>query len=173
MGLSAHSDPVYALLLYLPAMAANGAPVVLKRMEGRLHPIDFNLRLWDGRPLFGRGKTWEGFLVGLAAGGFVGIIIYILTECAKPQVLALYVPLGALLGDIAGSFLKRRIGLERGAPLPILDQLDFYIGANIAAYASGALPAPEWILVYALVIYGLHRATNLAAYKLGLKDVPW
>ena len=31
---------------------------------------------------------------------------------------------GSLFGDMFMSFFKRRIGLKRGAPLPVVDQLD-------------------------------------------------
>ena len=81
--------------------------------------------------------------------------------------------LGALVGDLVGSFVKRRVGLERGAQAPLLDQLGFYVFALLFLYAVGVtFPLPDEIL-WAAVIYGLHRATNWAAYKLGLKSVPW
>ena len=37
---------------------------------------------------------------------------------------------GALLGDALGSFIKRRMGIGRGKPAPILDQIDFLIVAT-------------------------------------------
>lgn len=37
--------------------------------------------------------------------------------------------LGALIGDLTESFIKRRIGFPPGASLPVADQLDFVAGA--------------------------------------------
>jgi CDP-2,3-bis-(O-geranylgeranyl)-sn-glycerol synthase len=83
-----------------------------------------------------------------------------------------------MVGDIGASFLKRRSGRQRGAPLPGLDQLDFVVGA----LAVGAVAAPGWVArtftlpVLAIVLVAtplLHVSTNAAAYWLGLKDEPW
>jgi CDP-2,3-bis-(O-geranylgeranyl)-sn-glycerol synthase len=37
--------------------------------------------------------------------------------------------LGALFGDLFGAFLKRRMGFAPGELLPVVDQIDFIIGA--------------------------------------------
>ena len=86
--------------------------------------------------------------------------------------------LGAILGDMGASFLKRRTGRKRGAPFPGVDQLDFVVGAFVVT----ALLAPEWffaeftveVIVAVLILTPLlHVTTNLIAYRLGLKDEPW
>jgi CDP-2,3-bis-(O-geranylgeranyl)-sn-glycerol synthase len=166
-------DFVIAFILYLPAMAANGTPVVLRRFVKNAHPIDFNATFRDGRPLLGQGKTWEGFLGGFVIGATLGVLVHPLIPKYSFTLVTLYMPLGALLGDIAGSFIKRRLGVKRGDPLPILDQLDFYIGSTLAMIACREYPSLISIVLMAIVIYVLHRATNLLAYKIGLKDVPW
>jgi CDP-2,3-bis-(O-geranylgeranyl)-sn-glycerol synthase len=167
------ADFITAFILYIPAMVANATPVVVGRILPRTHPIDFNVRFPDGRPLLGAGKSWEGLLGGLGAGALFGLLAHLLLPNYPLVLTAFYVPLGALLGDIAGSFLKRRLGIRRGDPLPILDQLDFYIGSTLAMILYGTFPSLTSILVMAVVIYVLHRATNYIAYRLGLKDVPW
>ena len=40
--------------------------------------------------------------------------------------------IGSLLGDLVGSFIKRRLDIGRGAKAPILDQYNFIGGALIA-----------------------------------------
>ncbi len=158
-----------SLIIYvIPAMVANGAPVVMHGPP----PIDFGRRFVDGRRVFGDGKTWGGLLGGLTAGTLISSL-----EAAfvGPAIIPYGVlsSLGALVGDLVGSFVKRRVGLERGAQAPLLDQLGFYVFALLFLYAVGVtFPLPDEIL-WAAVIYGLHRATNWAAYKLGLKSVPW
>ncbi len=86
---------------------------------------------------------------------------------------ALALSLGALLGDIAGSFIKRRLSLPRGAPAPVLDQLDFYAGAVAASYLLGCKWNPETLAAAAIVVAVLHVTANAAAYLAGLKKEPW
>ena len=89
---------------------------------------------------------------------------------------------GAILGDLCGAFIKRRLGLERGQKAPILDQYDFVIGA----FCITALFFPDWVyatyiegwhiaaLIFIIVImFAIHRSVNIIAYKMGLKKEPW
>jgi len=161
------------LLIYiLPAMIANGAPVVGSRFYGRGHPIDFGITLPDGRRMLGNGKTWEGLLTGIMAGTLFGFIESIILG-RSVIAASLISSAGALLGDITGSFIKRRIGLERGEPMPLLDQLDFYLGALALLYLDGYRFEPLSVIVMMLIIMVLHISTNRIAYLLGLKSVPW
>ena len=159
-----------SILAIVPALAANGAPVLLK-YHGT--PIDGGRRFLDGRPVLGPGKTWEG----LATGVLYGSVIALLAACAtcNPKLYAagVFASIGAMLGDMLGAFIKRRLGLERGAPAPLLDQLDFYSGALLALYAAGYIVHPLVALAFAPIVVVLHRLTNMAANKLKLKPVPW
>lgn len=166
-------EDLYTLLIYiLPAMAANGAPVVGSRFYGKGHPIDMGVKMSDGRRVLGDGKTVEGFIIGVLSGLVVGVIETLLLG-ENLVTIALVSSVGALLGDIAGSFIKRRLGLDRGAPMPLLDQLDFYLGALAALWMAGYSPAVAAVVLMGLVIIVLHVSTNWIAYKLGLKSVPW
>ena len=77
---------------------------------------------------------------------------------------------GAMLGDALGSFIKRRLGIGRGKPAPILDQLDFIIVAIILV-----APFVEVNLIFIVIAIALtliiHLISNSIAYLLGLKDV--
>jgi CDP-2,3-bis-(O-geranylgeranyl)-sn-glycerol synthase len=86
--------------------------------------------------------------------------------------------LGAMLGDIVAAFFKRRMGLQRGAPLFIIDQLDFVIGAWLMILFI----APDWfmlhftstiILIVLIITPILHRVTNIIGYRMGAKREPW
>ncbi len=168
------------LIVYGPAMSANGSPVAVLRGR-RGHPIDFGRRLWDGRRILGDGKTFEGLLVGMlagiAAGVVVGLPLGILMGLDARVVLttAAVSSAGALLGDLVKSFFKRRLGIERGASMPLADQLDFYLGATLAVYLCSTCVKPGWVVfaLGALVVFVLHRATNIFAYRRGMKNVPW
>ena len=165
----------WSLLIYmLPAMTANGAPVVASKFFGQGTPIDGG-RYWkDGRRLLGDGKTWEGFLAGTLTGILTGLILGLfLGDIVERVVLGLLAGLGAMMGDIVGSFIKRRLGLERGARAPLLDQLDFYVGALLFLYLGGLRFDWAAVLLLAVIVVILHMCTNYLAYIIGIKKVPY
>ncbi|MBR1611857.1 MAG: CDP-archaeol synthase, partial [Methanobrevibacter sp.] len=67
-------------------------------------------------------------------------------------------------------FLKRRLGIGRGKPAPILDQLDFLIVALILVAFVVEL---NWLFVIIAIALTLiiHLIANSCAYLLGLKEV--
>lgn len=173
---------IQALWLILPAYLPNSAAAVI----GGTRPIDGG-REYRGTRLLGDGKTWRGLVAGISAGFLLAVLLNTLV----PSVSALFpftlpsfsimaafaLPTGAMLGDLAASFIKRRMDRERGAPVPGLDQLDFIIGALVL----GAILAPAWIdalgtpgIIVLLVVTPLvHLSANLIGYKIGVKDEPW
>jgi CDP-2,3-bis-(O-geranylgeranyl)-sn-glycerol synthase len=159
-------------LAILCAMVANGSAALVSRGT----PLDRDARFVDGRPILGRGKTVEGLITAITYSTSVGLALIIVL---RGEVIASYLvvimasALAAMLGDIAASFVKRRVGLPRGEHLPIIDQLDFYAGVLVALYILGYAIDPLTIVLLGVLLYGLHRATNLMAFKLGIKDKPW
>jgi CDP-2,3-bis-(O-geranylgeranyl)-sn-glycerol synthase len=80
--------------------------------------------------------------------------------------------LGTPIGDMIGSFFKRRFNLERGAPAPVVDQLDFLLGAILFAYI--VFPLGWMYIVFALLATILiHVLANTVGYKMGYKRQPW
>jgi len=87
---------------------------------------------------------------------------------------------GAALGDLAGSFLKRRVNIKSGEPFWIIDQLDFAVGALIFAFIPaiffpGLYLIPDLNIVIFLLILtpSVSLISNTIAYLIKLKDVPW
>jgi len=150
-----------ALYYILPAYAANAAPVIF----GGGRPIDSGRVFRDGRPIFGPRKTYRGVLSGLAAGGLVGI------AQGRP-VLGLLLAIGAVLGDLSGSFMKRRLGMPPGSPLPIIDQLGFVAGAFLFSLPAAPPTLREAVIIAALTL-PIHVICNWFAYLLKLKKEPW
>ena len=171
------------LYFILPAYFSNGGALLF----GGGTPIDFGKTDSKGNRWIGDGVTWKG----LAAGTLIGILTGIIQGFLAPMILSkigsvLITPIitnvpegiligfmlgfGALLGDALGSFLKRRIGIGRGKPAPILDQLDFIIVALILVSFVVEL---NWLFVAIALALTLmiHLMTNTGAYLLGLKDV--
>ena len=158
-----------AIWFILPAYVANATPVVL----GGGRPIDGGRKFIDGRPIFGAGKTWRGLAAGLAAGTMVGLVQGLIV--ANPShylLLGFLLALGALFGDMLGSFIKRRLGIKRGGAAPGLDQLGFAAAALLLA-SPIALPSLGEIAAIIAVTPILHVGTNFAGYKLGLKSRPY
>ena len=172
-----------ALWAMLPAYVPNNAAV----LAGGGRPIDGG-RSWGNRRVLGDGKTWRGTLAGTIAGTALALALDVLVPSVNdalgvtlpgfPITAAVALALGAMVGDIAASFVKRRLDRQRGAPVPGLDQLDFVVGA----LALTAIAAPDWFTstftlpVVAVVLVAtplLHVGTNAIAYVLGLKDEPY
>ncbi len=160
---------LYTLMLYLPAMTANGTAVFVRRGT----PIDGGRLFLDGRRILGDGKTFEGFIVGTYFGVIVVLSYVILSGEFSYIYWGIPSVIGALLGDILGSFIKRRLNIPRGGKAFLLDQLDFFFGANIGIIIGGVIPNLTTIILGLVIILILHILTNRIAYELGLKDVPW
>jgi CDP-2,3-bis-(O-geranylgeranyl)-sn-glycerol synthase len=160
-------DLVSALYLIIPAYCTNGAPVVF----GGGRPLDFGKSLPDGKRVLGDNKTFRGILSGLVVGVIVGIFgQYLFSK--NLFLIAFLASVGALLGDLAGAFLKRRLKIKPGDPLPVIDQLDFVLGAILAVSSFYRLSLGS-VAVLVFVTPPIHFLANVAAYHLGLKRNYW
>ena len=157
---------IEALIFIFPAYCANATPV----LAGGGKPMDFGKNFPDGKRIFGNNKTFRGFFFGLAVGIAVGLV-----ECMLfnyPILFSVLSPLGALLGDLAAALLKRRLGIAPGGLLPIVDQVDFVVGAIVFSLPLAMI---SWELAVAVIVITppIHLFTNFLAYKLKLKKNPW
>lgn len=160
-------DWLSALYIILPIYCTNGAPVLF----GGGRPIDFGRNFVDGERVLGAHKTFRGFVSGLVVGALVGAVCsYVFSK--NLFTVAILASLGALLGDMAGAFVKRRLKIKPGAPLPIVDQLDFVIGAIILVSLFSMISLPV-VLILLLVTPPIHFLTNVGAYALRLKGHYW
>jgi len=179
------------LWLFLPAMLPNSAAVLFGR-HGKTK-MDFG-KTWRGKRIFGDGKSWAGFFGGALSGILLGLVLIGIASFwdsdnywgyggfwGNVGILAC-LAFGAVFGDLLGAFIKRRIGLERGAKAPVLDQYDFVFGAFLIT----SIFYPYWVyntyiagwhicalLFLLLIMFAIHRSVNIVAYKLGLKKEPW
>lgn len=140
-------------------------------MFGGGTPIDLGKKLPDGGPVLGDHKTIRGFLSGLIVGGIVGLIESILSKTPLFG-MAILASIGALLGDLAGAFIKRRLRIEPGKSLPGVDQLDFVLGATITVSLI-SVPTLGTLVILFCVTPPIHMFTNFCAYKFGLKSTYW
>ncbi len=175
--------------VFLPALVPNSAAVLF----GGGAPIDRG-RTWRGKRILGDGKTWGGLAGGVLSGILVGFVQLLATTPSPggeyfgygpmPEAAGIVVvlALGSLLGDMGGAFLKRRMGLERGAKATGLDQFDFVVGALLLAaiffpswFISVYWDGYGWVALIALIIVVpvIHRLVNIIGYRRGLKKEPW
>ena len=177
---------IKAFYLALPAYLANMAPVIfdkLKIFKFLNWPIDGGRKI--GRQfIFGSSKPWRGILSGAILGVLIASLqawlynyefFYNISLIDYPSdfiLFGLLAGLGALLGDLAKSFFKRRVGFHSGASWPVFDQLDFVAGFLLLTYFIVQPPLNIIVTVF-LITLVLHPLTNIISYWLGFKKVWW
>ncbi len=165
---------IQALKFIFPAYCANATPV----LAGGGTRMDFGKNFIDGKRIFGNNKTFRGFFFGWGVGIGVGLAEGIVFGFQNyPVIFSLLIPLGALLGDLTGAFIKRRLDIAPGGLLPVVDQIDFVVGAVVFALplALVSWQGLSWpvAVVVLLITPPIHLFTNFVAYKLKLKKNPW
>ncbi len=191
--MAVHLLVVQGLWAILPAYASN----VFATLVGGGPPVDGGRTWSDGRRVLGDGKSWRGLLlapvlavlltVGLHhAAPSVGLGVTDFGASPFYLVHAYALALGALVGDMTASFVKRRLGKERGARWLGPDQYDFIAGALVFGVLAGLATAlalgTNWfmdtftlgpVLVILILTPGLHLLVNGIGYLIGVKEVPW
>jgi CDP-2,3-bis-(O-geranylgeranyl)-sn-glycerol synthase len=181
----------YAIYFMLPAYLANAGALTF----GGGTPLDMGRSLKNGHRLIGDGVTWKGTIIGILIGTGIGLLQGTITgnmvqdllmlgdpglaimlqgtiacNIVQGTLLGLALGSGAIIGDACGSFIKRRFNVKRGRPVPLMDQLDFVVGALVFASLVVAIPFNLIILIIIISLF-LHLGANIIAYLLGMKDV--
>ncbi len=195
------------LWLYLPGFLVNTFAMMwgkwLPKTGYGPWPIDGGRTAWDGHRILGDGKTWNGLVGGSLTSGLLMVLMASLAPSSEACTVFVDPLTGhgwstsrftmafltgtalgffSLLGDMSGSFLKRRRGMKRegdvSSKAPLLDTLPF----AMAVFLLGVLLLPGlhgdatlWpgMLVVLVATPVLHRSFNLLGYALGWKDVPY
>lgn len=175
-----------AVYFMLPAYVANLSGLAF----GGGTPVDGGKDYKDGRRLIGNGVTWKGLQNGTILGTLVGVVLgmigtffgdlsvltggiidfHVYGSVIGGLILGFLMAFGALLGDLVGSFIKRRIGLQSGEPAPLMDQLDFVVGALVLSLLVVQI-SWKFFLIIAVLTLVLHLGSNCIAYLIGIKDV--
>jgi len=132
----------------LPAYLANAAPVIL----GGGVPLDMGAKWIDGRRLLGNHKTVRGTISGILVGLLAGLI-------QDRPIAGILQGVGAMIGDLIGSFIKRRMGLSPGSWAPLIDEEMFIIFALLLSSAVEPIQQSDWVLLL-LITPPLHFGAN-------------
>jgi len=152
------------LLLFL----VNGAPIVASRaFDTRWSaPVDGGRRYSDGRRLLGPTKTWRGLGFSLVAGALGGWLL------GPGPALGMLVAALAMAGDLAASFVKRRLGLAPSSQALGLDQIPESLLPLLAC-----IPVLEltWVSVAVVTISFLFGGLLISRglYLLGIRERPY
>lgn len=154
--------PLLSWSLILPilllVLLANAAPVLARFvLRGHLRqPLDGGRRLPDHRRVLGPTKTLGGLLAALLMTAAGAVVL------GFDWRLGLVIGAAAMIGDLASSFVKRRLGRPPHSRMPLLDELPE------AALPTAAVALPlelGWwdglVVVAAFVL--LHTVLNPAA----------
>lgn len=173
-----------ALYFALPFYIANMAPVIMKKFPYLGTPIDGG-RTINNRRVLGDNKTWRGIVFGTVFGGLTALVQQFLTRydtfsnlsimdysASWIFIFGLVAGFGALVGDAAKSYFKRRMAIPSGQPWIPFDQLDFIAGGLLFTALFYRPEFEIYIILFTFTPF-LHWGVNVLSYKLGLKDVPW
>lgn len=161
---------LHLLYFMAPAYVANMAPPFVRYWQGWNRPISDR---W-----LGSHKTVMGFAAGVLVAVLVTLLQWLIgwdgALVAYDGWLGLGVRFGAgaMAGDCAKSFFKRRVGVTPGKPWVPFDQLDFVVGALVFVWPRAALAWGDLAIVLLVSFVG-HILVNHIGYWLGVRDRRW
>lgn len=156
------------LKLLILLAAVNGAPIIASWLLGRhlALALDGDRILPDGRPILGPTKTWRGIVVALLAGTALAPVLGLGT--LQGMSLAAL----SMAGDLASSFIKRRLGTPPSGRFLLLDQLpEALLPLVVLQYWLG-LGWPD-MLVVGLGFLFLDLALSRLLFRLHIRQRPY
>lgn len=179
-----------ALWLFLPLLFAAGMGGIVLRLDllrRTRRPIDGGAT-FRSRRVFGDNKTWRGVLVAVVCGAAfaalqehvvgdaVGGLLVVDWAAVPSPLFGALMGLGATLGELPNSFVKRRLGIGPGktttGPWSIVfyawDQVDLLLGAwpLIAAWVR---PSAQLVAASFVVAMLGHPAVSLVGWLIGAR----
>ena len=181
---------VRTLYLFAPLLVSAALSGVVMRLDWLRvlkRPIDGGAT-WRGRRVFGDGKTWRGVIIAVVGsiaavaiqkhvvGEHVGSIAVV--DYARVNVIALGAAMGggAMLGELPNSFVKRRLGIARGATATGPTSVFFYVWDQVDLLTTTWPLLLPWVRPSALVVVAsflvamaMHPFIALVGYLVGAR----
>lgn len=127
------------------------------------YPIDFKF-IYKKNRLIGDSIT----IAGLAVSLLLGLVLYILNI----NIIWVLIPPIVFMGDLLGSFVKRRISKKRGEFVPLIDHGNYMILLGIIFVLLRYINV-TFALTALLLTYILHPLACIIAYRLKLRANPY
>ena len=175
---------IQILYFLLPAYLANATGTLFSKWRFLAAPLDHQKKLGNAF-ILGPSRTYRGAILGIIAAVLtvfaqtllfsrpffkqLSLIDYQQTNWLD---LGLLSGLGSILGPLANSFIKRRLGFASGAAVPFLDQWDFLISYLLLASLLVNIPL-KIILISLVLTLIVHPLSNIFARLIKLKNVWW
>ncbi len=162
----------------LPAIGANVAPILMKKVPFLNYPMDFNKSI-GGKRILGDHKTFRGLFFGVVFAFVIVNIQYMAANLSNTW-WVLYEPnyitailigismgVGTILGDAVKSFFKRRLDIKPGQPFIPWDQIDCALGGLILGRIFWAYPL-KFAIATLVMTFCLHIIIRHIAAAFGL-----
>lgn len=173
-----------AMWIIVPMGVANMAPVLVRGIPFMNTRIDGG-RMLAGKPLFGSHKTWRGLIAAVLFGEMAFLLLAWIGKMGSlstwegAEIYAraswftgFFIGLGAILGDLAKSFFKRRVGIPSGKPWIPFDQVDYLLGGLIALSCFAEIEFGHALAVLLIGVV-LHITVNHVGYAVGMRETRW
>lgn len=156
----------WQLLLLL--LIANGVPVMIAAIckDRGAHPLDGGRVLADGYRVLGDSKTWRGVVVAPLMTALAAVML------SLPVGVGVIIGVGAMLGDLLSSFLKRRLNMASSSRALGLDQIPEAL-LPLLLVAEGL--ALNWSVIGQLVVgfIALQWGLSLLLFWFGIRKEPY
>jgi CDP-diglyceride synthetase len=149
-------------------LLANGTPVIAKKLLGsRLdYPLDGGKKFIDGRPLLGKSKTIRGIISSVLVTSVGAVLIGYSIQTGVLFAVA------SLSGDLASSFIKRRLNLAPSSRALGLDQLPEAILPLLICWRSLELDIQSAMIVV-VIFFGGELVLSRLLFGLHIRDHPY
>ena len=167
----------------LPAIGANVAPILTKKVPFLKFPLDFNLT-FKGERILGDHKTFRGLVSGVLFSMLIISIQYLIFRFTKFDftlynhsttnflALGFLMGLGVIAGDAVKSFIKRRFKVSPGESFIPWDQIDCVLGGLLFGRLVWKFEISYGLVIIFLTFF-LHILIRHIAFYLGLCESKW
>lgn len=162
------TEPIYLIQLLLLLCIANGAPVFATKLfkDRFAAPLDGGLMLPDGSRLLGASKTLRGIAVSICCTTLAAPIL------GLDWVLGAMIASASMAGDLASSFVKRRLGLKVHTQAFGLDQIPEALLPLLLLRSRLHLSGVDiLLLVAAFVLFEI--VLSYLLFKLRIREQPY
>jgi CDP-2,3-bis-(O-geranylgeranyl)-sn-glycerol synthase len=161
-------DPLLLAKLLFLLLAANGAPILARRVLGARWDtaIDGGRLLGDRQPLFGPAKTWRGIIAALLITPLLAALL------GLPPLLGALVAVLAMFGDLLSSFTKRRLRITPSSMALGLDQIPEALLPLLACRQYLGMDWGTVVLLVALFLI-LELLLSRLLYRLNIRRQPY